>query len=63
MAKKQQQEAKPEKEPTQAFTVRIPARWHDVLRDKAHQERRHISDLVNEAIKRQYELECAGAAR
>jgi predicted DNA-binding protein len=35
-------------------TLRLPAEWHEALRDRAHQERRSIADLIREAIRERF---------
>jgi predicted HicB family RNase H-like nuclease len=59
--KRQAQTSKAEEEPTQVLTVRIPVRWHDVLREKSFRERKAINKLVREALKEQYGLECSAS--
>lgn len=45
------QDTKPDE---QAMTVRIPRTLHDYLRERAFKERRHMSDLIREALEAQF---------
>lgn len=40
----------PKPEDRQALNLYIPREWHEALRERAFKERRHISDLVREAL-------------
>lgn len=40
----------------QAMTVRVPRQWHEVLRRRAFDERRPISELVREALREHFGL-------
>lgn len=47
---------KPEKPEPKTVILRVPEDWHDFLRDKAHEERTHIAELVRKALEATYGL-------
>lgn len=49
-------------DPIQVTTIRIPERWHEVLRERAFKERRPINDLIKDALRDKYGLKIAPLA-
>lgn len=45
-----------EKQDLKPTTIRLPRDWHEELRDRAFRERRHMSDLILDAVGEKYGL-------
>lgn len=44
----------PDEKKKQTTTLRLPADWHEELRERAHRERCSIADLIRDALRERF---------